>query len=134
MFHPEQHWARLKLVLRFNSDKPMFRPPLIIRILPIGSLEEEPIVCGGVLEVAQMIVGRRPQEISYGILWQQLHPGIQRPNHERVILILAGGEREAAIRLSKVGLEFHRSTELLLSFRELLLRQQSFAQAAMQFS
>ena len=89
-----------ELLLRLDGNEPMFRLPLLIRILPIGSVEEEVKVCGGVLKVAQVIVSRRSHEICDRSVRQQLCPRIQRPNHHRILLVLAGRKCQIAISLS----------------------------------
>src|SRR5271156_3985615 len=86
-----------RLLLRFDGYEPVFRLPFLIRILPVGAVEEEAIAGGGLLEVVQMIVSRSPHEVCDSDLRQQLGAGVERADHELVILVLAGGEGEAAI-------------------------------------
>ena len=72
----------------------MLRLPLLIRILPVGNVEEEMKVGRGVLEVTQVVISRRPQEICHrSFRQQQFGPGIQRTDDEWVVLAVIGGKR-----------------------------------------
>src|SRR5258706_11856431 len=107
--------------------------PLLIRILPLGNIEEEVKIAGGILVVALVIVGRSAQEICHRSFQQQLGPRIQRTNHNGIVLVLIGGEGEVVISVSKARLELHGIDELTLSFLRFLLPQQSLAKSVMQF-
>src|SRR5580700_10478877 len=105
------------LFLRLNGDQPVFRLPLLIRILPVGRVKEEVIIFRRLLQVVQVIVGGRPQKIGDGNFRQQFDARIERSDHQRIILVLARRKPQIAVSLCEVGLQLDRVQELLLRIR-----------------
>src|SRR5271157_2570849 len=120
---------RGSLFLRLDGDQPMFRLPLLIRILPVGRVEEEVIIRRSLLHILEMIVGRSPEEIRDGSLGQEFGSRVERLDRQDVVMVLAGGEGKVAVCLAKIGLEFHRGQEFWLRFGEFLLSHEALAQA-----
>src|ERR1017187_4348422 len=107
-----------KLFLGLDRKQPVLLLPLVIRILPIGRVKKEVIITRRRLKVFQMITGRSPQKICDRIFRQQLGACIQRPYRQVIIFVLAGCERQIAIRFAQVRLQLHRRQKFLLRSEE----------------
>ncbi|PYV86890.1 MAG: hypothetical protein DMG90_19850 [Acidobacteria bacterium] len=79
------------------------------------------IVCRGLLEITQVIVGGCTQKIAYRNFRQQPGADLQRLDSKRVILVLAGRDREIAIRGPQIWLQLNGRHQFLLGLGKFAL-------------
>src|SRR5712675_1117330 len=118
-----------KLFLGFDCDQPMLRLPFLIRILPMGRVEEEVIVSGSLLVVAKVVQGGSAQKIGERYLRQKFRARIQSLDSQCIISVLARGKGQVAVAFTQIGFEFYGRKEFFLSLGKFLLPQQRSAQA-----
>ena len=88
---------RRSALLGFDGDQAVTSLPLLIRILPLGRIEEEVIVHRSLFEVVQMVVGGGAQEDTDRGRGQEFVANVEGPDGQRIVLVLVGGNRKAAV-------------------------------------
>src|SRR5579864_7446786 len=119
--------SRPELLFWLDGNQAMLRLPLLFRILPVGRIEEEVIICRRFFEVLEMIVGRGPQEVCKWNLRQKFLTSVERLDGQRIVLVLASGKGQVAVSSAQVRLDLHRYKKFLLRIGEFLLFQQRLA-------
>ena len=84
------------------------------------------------LVLAQVVVGRGPQKVANRKLGQKLGAGVQRFDHQFIVLVFIGGGGQIAVRGAHAGFELERGQQFLLGLGKLALLQKQPAQAVAQ--
>ena len=79
----------------------MLSLPLLIRILPTSPLQEEAVICCRLLHIFQMVVSGGAQEVGDRNVRLQLGASVQCFQRQRIVIVLAGGKCEIAVRRSE---------------------------------
>src|ERR1700753_2627156 len=103
MHHPKR--ASNKLSLWFERNQAVFCLPFLVRILSVRVLEKETIVDNRLFNVQQVVIGGGPEKIGICCLRNEFGTLIQRPNHRRVVFVLASRKRKVGVGISHIGLE-----------------------------
>src|SRR3982074_180364 len=119
------------MLLRLDRNQAMSSLPLLIRILPIGGLEEEVIVNRSLFVVAEVVISRGAEKkADHRHLRIELGARVESFDSEFVVFILTGGKSQIHVEIGPVAFQLDSGPEFLLGFRELFLTQQCLSQPA----
>ena len=86
------------------------------------------IIRGRLFNIAQVVVGGGPQKVSSRGLREGFSPGVQRLQHQRVILVFCRNRRQSFIRPGAPGIEPQADKILLLGLGKLSLVHEHVSQ------